>query len=165
MKDVWQTPPSVYEPLDDVVGIDLDPCAGPNTTVGETNWCVEDGDDGLVREWFGTVFVNPPFSAKDDWIDKCLTEIPNTDLIILLTPDSMDVQSWWHECIVPHADYVWFSDGRVNFIDPETGEKPDSGATFGTALSLFGGGTVPQELLVLLDTKGWLVHDVVVDSM
>jgi len=118
-KDNWQTPSWLYEPIDDICNIDLDPCAGSDTEIGDENWSIARGEDGLEREWFGTVFVNPPFSNKSEWVNKIEAELSNTDLILLVTPDSTDVQSWWHDGIVPNVSYVWFAEGRISYIDPD----------------------------------------------
>jgi phage N-6-adenine-methyltransferase len=159
-KNDWQTPEWLTDGLNDTLdGIDLDPCAGRYTDIGDTNWSIHYGEDGLDRAWRGydSVFVNPPFSEKQQWVDKVVGEMPNTDLIMLLTPDSTDVQSWWHNGIVPHVSYVWFSKGRISYVDPETGEQAGS-PTFGTSLSLFG--DAPSELLEWLAEYGWLVEAV-----
>ena len=45
--------------------IDLDPCAGIDTSIASVNWAIERGENGLDREWFGFVYCNPPFSKKE----------------------------------------------------------------------------------------------------
>jgi len=154
-KDRWQTPPEIVEILQRHLNIDCDPCAGPNTTIGQTNWSIVRGEDGLSRNWgqYDVLYVNPPFSEKNEWIEKAVSEMENIELIVLLTPDSTDVQSWWHGQIVPNADHIWFSNGRISYIDPDTGEEAGS-PTFGTALSFFG--DVPEGLLEELSEYGWL---------
>lgn len=152
-KDVWQTPPELTELLTD---ISLDPCAAPDTDIGDTNWTEQ--DDGLSREWFGHVFVNPPFSTKNEWIKKCVDEQENTDCIYLLTPDSTDVKKWWHRHIAPNADYIWFSEGRIKFIDPSSGDRGIGKPTFGTAISMFG--EPHDEILENFQQNGHLVKTV-----
>jgi phage N-6-adenine-methyltransferase len=155
-KDVWQTPDWLIDGIQQHVTIDLDPCAGANTHIGETNYRLEDGDDGLSQPWFGTVFCNPPFTQKTDWLDKAVTAIDNTELILFVTPDSTDVQSWWHGSIVPHARYVWFSKGRVSYVDPTSDGERES-PPFGTAISIFG--DPPNTLLHWFDENGWVVTE------
>lgn len=73
-KDHWQTPPELVADLRaGLGGIDLDPCAGKDTEIGATNYTIE--DDGLTQEWFGRVFINPPFSYKEEWLAKTVEEI------------------------------------------------------------------------------------------
>ena len=158
-KDVWCTPDwlvnGIGQPLG---GFDLDPCAGPNTTIADENFSIQRGEDGLDRDWFGDVWVNPPFTDKNSWIDKAVLEHrhnDDVDTVFVLTPDSTDVKSWFHGKIVPAADYVWFSNGRVKFIDPETGESAGS-PSFGTAVSVFG--EIPPELRNWFHSKGWLAE-------
>jgi len=66
-KDYLQTPSWVYEPLG---GIDLDPCAAPDTKIGMVNYAIERGEDGLRLGWSGFVYCNPPFSRKGEWAAK-----------------------------------------------------------------------------------------------
>lgn len=157
-KDTWQTPPKLIDIIESHVNIDLDPCAGKDTMIGDEN--IRLPRNGKAYEWSGTVFVNPPFSNKSDWLQKAVEEYQsgNTDLIIFLTPDSTDVKSWYHKYIVEHAEYTWFSYGRIDYIDPTKDEEENektSGATFGTALSFFG--DVPESLLKELNENGDLV--------
>jgi len=143
LKDVWQTPDEIVSL---VSPIDVDPCAGAGTSIGrDDNFTID--DDGLSQSWHGRVFVNPPFSDKESWLEKVIDERDNTDCIFVVTPDSTDTKSWWHKYIAAEADYIWFSEGRVSYVVPEShadefdsydgGERAGS-PTFGTAISVFG---------------------------
>jgi len=160
-KDVWETPVWLYGGIGERVGgFDLDPCAGPETEIAATNWSIQRGQDGLDREWFGDVWVNPPFSEKGRWLDKAVAEYEagRADRVFVVTPDSTDVKSWFHGTIVPHATYVWFSEGRISYVDPETGE-PSGHPSFGTAVSVFADG-LPAECRRWFDDHGWLVSGI-----
>lgn len=155
-KDTWQTPPEILDVLTDYLTFDVDPCAGEGTDIAKDN--VRLPRNGLAVQWNGVIFLNPPFSEKVKWLKKAVEEYQkgNADLIVVLTPDSTDVKSWWHGLIVPNATYTWFSHGRVDYIDPDTDDdESTSGATFGTALSFFG--DVPEDLLKELDERGDLM--------
>jgi len=133
LKDVWRTPPEIVEMLQP---IDVDPCAGEDTDIGrDANY--DKSDDGLSKQWHGRVFINPPFSEKAQWLSESISQQANTECIFVLTPDSTDTKSWWHNYIAEEADYVWFSRGRIAYINPKTGEK-EKNPTFGTAISIFG---------------------------
>lgn len=156
LKDVWQTP----EWVTDMLGlITLDPCAGPDTDHATFNWAIERGENGLERDWFGRVFVNPPFSEKEDWLEQAVLQHTHDDVecVFVLTPDSTDTKSWWHAYIANHADFVWFSEGRISYIDPDTGE-PAGSPTFGTAISIFG--HPGESTLRMMDDNGWLTRTV-----
>ena len=158
-KDTWETPDWLTDGIAEAIGgFDLDPCAGPQTRIADHNWSIQRGEDGLKREWFGDVWVNPPFSDKEAWLREAVdqTSFPDegADRVFVLTPDSTDVKSWFHSyCTM--ADYVWFSKGRVKFIDPETGEGAGQ-PSFGTAISVFG--DIEPPLREWFHAKGWLVE-------
>jgi len=126
------------------------------------------GIDSLEREWNtgGLAFVNPPFSMKTEFIEKTLTETNkgNIDGAIVLTPDATDVQSWWHDKLAPAVPVVWFSRGRINFIEPDTGNEATN-PTFGTALHFVGPMKLwPDALFDELDERGdvlirWREHE------
>jgi len=177
-KDTWQTPDEITDALQRHVDIALDPCAGLHTFIGQENWTVEGSDthrkegrvlrtgiDSLERSWETSAlsrrdrrlaFVNPPFSMKTEFIEKTLTERDkgNIDGAIVLTPDATDVQSWWHDKLAPAVPVVWFSRGRINFIEPDTGNEATN-PTFGTALHFVGPMKLwPDALFDELDERG-----------
>lgn len=158
-KDTWETPPELLDKIKSGLGIiHGDPCASPNTDIGSVyNFRLEDGQDGLEKAWNAPYwFVNPPFSQKKKWLDKGIREIEkgNAETIVVLTPDSTDTISWWHEYIAEKANVVCFLEGRLSYIDPETGEKAKQ-PTFGTAITVFG--NCRDELLDELDDLGHVV--------
>ena len=67
--DELYTPPWVFETL--AIDFDLDVCS---PVLGlpylpAKKW-FHAGDDGLVQEWQGRVWCNPPYSSPKLWIDK-----------------------------------------------------------------------------------------------
>jgi len=156
-KDVWQTPSWVYEGIAaHTDGIELDPCAGATTEIGDVNLRLEDGDDGLSATWaYDTVFVNPPFSEKTEWLQKVVSERDNYTRCFVVTPASTGVQSWWHGYIAEHADAVWFPNGRLSYYDPiaeeETGSPP-----FPSAVSVYG--DISASLTGWFNEHGWVVE-------
>jgi len=152
LKDVWQTPDEIIEMLQP---IDVDPCAGRDTIIGQDANYTK-ADDGLTKKWHGRVFVNPPFSDKKSWLQKSISEKDRTEVIFVLTPDGTDTKSWWHEYIAEHANYIWFSRGRISFREAD-GTVLNS-PTFGTAISVFGETT--DEMLKWFDENGHLVRTI-----
>jgi hypothetical protein len=68
---------------------------------------------------------------------KAREEIENCNTIYIVTPDSTDVKSWWHGQLVEFCEWVWFSNGRINYIDPDDGEQK-TGVSFGTSINIAG---------------------------
>lgn len=67
--DILRTPQYIIDALGP---FDLDPCAAEFTNIGRVNWWDGRGECGLERDWFGLVYVNPPFSKKQIWIEKMI---------------------------------------------------------------------------------------------
>jgi DNA N-6-adenine-methyltransferase (Dam). len=124
-KDVWQTPEELWAPIDTRDEITLDPCAGPETMIGQANYRVEKGHNGLTKNWAGVIWLNPPFSNKEAWLAKAQKEYEHDKIrrAYIVTPDSTDVKSWWHEQLAEFCDWVWFPKGRIDYVNPETGEQ------------------------------------------
>lgn len=62
----WLTPPELVKKLGQ---FDLDPCTPiePPFVHAKTNYSII--DDGLTKEWFGRVYMNPPYGGewKNGW--------------------------------------------------------------------------------------------------
>ena len=70
--DELYTPKWIFDSL--AVTFDLDVCApieGPLNTPAKA-WYSE-LDDGLSKDWFGRVWMNPPYSKPSPWIKKWLS--------------------------------------------------------------------------------------------
>lgn len=157
-KDDWRTPLELVNDLAKATdGIDTDPCAHPKSSIGDVNnYRLEDGQNGLELPWMGTVFVNPPFGHKAKWLNRTIGAVENGNArtVIVLTPDSTDTKSWWHEYIAPHSNLVCFLEGRLSYLDSD-GVKQGS-PTFGTAISVFG--YYPPMLIETLQEWGHVVR-------
>jgi len=102
---------------------DLDPCAAEPRPwdCAAVNWTVE----GLIRVWFGLVWLNPPFDryVVGDWITK-LAEHGNG--ICLLHART---EAGWFEPIWERAAAILFMADRIHFHRPDGSRQPaNSGA-------------------------------------
>ena len=160
-KDDWVTPDWLIDAIDRHVGIDLDPFAGPTTSHGRVNYGPHNGKNGLVESWDvrrdpyekTAAFVNGPYSRpmKRRAFQKGISEYlaGHVDCVMFLYPDSTDVKDWWQGYVRAYCPLTWFPAGRVNFIDPETGEQV-RGAPCNSALSIVG--DVPDAFVE------WMLH-------
>lgn len=92
-------------------------------------------EDSLNKVWKGFVWLNPPWSGRNNkslWLDK-MNDHGNG---IVLTPDRSSAP-WWQRA-AKQCDFVFFVDGKIKFIKPDgsTGDQPGTGTT------LFGWGTL-----------------------
>lgn len=106
----YLTPPEILKPLG---SFDLDPCASiirPWSTA-KTHYTIE--DDGLSKNWFGRVWMNPPYGPKTPiWLKKLAAHGNGIALIYARTETQM-----FFNCIWDGADGILFIKGRLTFYD------------------------------------------------
>lgn len=121
--DRLQTPEWVWRELGE---IDLDPCAGIDTSIGSVNWALERNEDGLEREWFGFVYCNPPFSQKEAWAKRMIDHGNG----ILILPERGSAP--WFGPLAQAAGSYWVMGKKINFVGGPSSNN------LGSALFLFG---------------------------
>lgn len=124
----------------------LDPCAGPATSICQENWSIHRHEDGLQRDWTGTWFCNPPFSQKDAWIRKCLKERYHGGILLLPERGSAP----WFGPLAARADYLWVMGKKINFIGGPSSNN------LGTVLFCFG--DEAADAIVHSDLPGLMVR-------
>lgn len=110
--DEWYTPRWI---IDTLGPFDLDPCA-PTVNVRPFEiapTCYTKDDDGLTHEWFGTVFMNPPYSRAllSSFCEK-MAEHGNGIALLINRQDNL----LWQEVIFPTATSMIFMRNRVKFL-------------------------------------------------
>jgi ParB family transcriptional regulator, chromosome partitioning protein len=135
----WYTPQKYIDAAAKVMGgIDLDPASSEaaNETVGAKKIFTID-DDGLTKEWAGSVWMNPPYSqpAIKHFMAKIVDEFQSGRVTeaITLTHNYTDT-SWFH-LAAKFASAICFTRGRIGFLSP-SGEK--AAPTQGQAFMYFG---------------------------
>jgi len=109
-KDEWYTPPEIFEALG--TEFDLDPCH-PATEIfvpARTKY----HERGLEREWYGSVWMNPPFGGRNGyfpWIKKFIDHGNGIGLITALTSSE-----GFHKYI-PQMDAICFPKGKTRFYE------------------------------------------------
>ena len=114
----WFTPPEIVRAL----GLfDVDVCTSiiRPFEFAPVNYTIE--DDGLIQEWKGRVWCNPPYGNKTfDWMDKLAKHGNGIALIFARTETK-----GFHKSIWQKADAVFFFKGRLRFYK-QSGVKADS---------------------------------------
>lgn len=76
----WYTPPKIIEAVRELFGgtIDLDPCSNAKGAAANVPARVHytQEDNGLFQPWFGNVYMNPPYGAREivPWIERVRME-------------------------------------------------------------------------------------------
>jgi hypothetical protein len=108
------TPARYVEAVRKALGaIDLDPATNPQAQrVVQAKQCFTEKDDGLVQEWHGRVFLNPPYHRElaPAFIDKLVEEIDagHVKQAILLTNNSTDTD-WFDVALCKAAASIFSS--------------------------------------------------------
>jgi phage N-6-adenine-methyltransferase len=111
--DEWRTPPEVFTPLAAEFGpFDLDPCCRTESALAPKFYTPT--ENGLLREWNGRVWLNPPYSNPAPWLRRAIDAAQHGALIVALLPAST-CTAWFHDLVLPLAE-VRFLRGRVRFI-------------------------------------------------
>ena len=119
--DVWLTPQWIILALGP---FDLDPCAAPSPRPWETaSKQIELPEDGLEEPWRGRVWLNPPYSDAEPWLERMATHRNGIALIFARVETKA-----WQRWIWPIADAVMFPAGRIAFCFPGGRKKAGAGA-------------------------------------
>jgi phage N-6-adenine-methyltransferase len=119
--NAWLTPPAFIEEIVRAFGgaIDLDPCTEPSNPAGARQFYTV-ADNGLMRLWRGRVFVNPPYSPLEPWVDKAIWSAAAGARIYMLLPVRTDAA--YHQRLLAATTDVLFLRGRLKFARADGGE-------------------------------------------
>jgi hypothetical protein len=104
----WLTPPELVIQLGK---FDLDPCSPINAPFlhAKNNFTIS--DDGLSKDWFGRVYLNPPYGrGMDLWLEKLKFHGNGIALIFARTETKCFFEHIWND-----ADAILFVKGRIRF--------------------------------------------------
>ena len=115
--DMWATPQSFFDELNNEFHFTLDPCATKANAKCNKFYTID--EDGLQQNWKGeVVFCNPPYGKMiSSWVRKCSQESkkPNTTVVALL-PARTDTR-YFHDYIYGKVKEIRFIKGRLKFGD------------------------------------------------
>lgn len=122
--DEWYTPKSI---LNSLGAFDLDPCAPVNPLWSTAKTMYNKNDDGLSKEWFGRVWLNPPYSRP--LIELFVEKMANHNNGIALLYNRCD-SKMFQDVIFEQASSILFMRHRIKFYKPDgtVGGSPGCGS-------------------------------------
>lgn len=127
--DLWSTPQEFFNEWNEKYKFTLDVCSD-----GINNKCKDyftKEHDGLVQEWKGSCWMNPPYGREIiKWMKKAYESSLEGATVVCLVPARTDTK-WWHEYAMKGE--VTFIRGRLKF-----GESKNP-APFPSAVVVFKG--------------------------
>jgi len=146
--DTVGTHPDLWRPIArHIGGFDLDPAAGCEPSpIADDRYTKE--DDGLTSPWYGTVWLNPPFSNKGLWYKRLVDHYNNGDVKRAVALGPGDISTDWFHNWFTTSDKIAFLDGRDWYL--AEGNSP----TFSTQVGLW---NPTPELVEWLHTQGTIV--------
>lgn len=119
----WFTPPEIIDPIVQALGswFALDPASPP----GGLPWLpavvhFDREADGLVQEWFGFVWLNPPFGRE---VGRWMRKMADHGDGIALVAARINTR-WWHDTVAAHATGTCELRKRPYFINEKHERAP-----------------------------------------
>jgi len=127
----FYTGPKYIEPMHELYGgpPDLDPasCREANDVIKARRFFSE-RENGLLQEWHGSIWLNPPFGLWNGWAAKALGEWHSgrvTQMCLLLSARSSTDKAV--HPLIREADAIMVTNGRIPFWGPKATSSPDDG--------------------------------------
>lgn len=106
----WETPPEIFDPLNQEFGFTLDVCATDDNKKVASFFDKE--NDGLSKDWNGVCWMNPPFGTQGKWVKKAYESALGGATVVCLLPSRTNT-NWWHDYCMKGE--IRFIRGRPKF--------------------------------------------------
>ena len=113
----WETPPALFQSLDDEFHFTIDAAANGGNTKCPTYYgpVSDEGEDGLSAAWSGIVWCNPPYGTDiSSWIKKGRDSALAGATVVMLVYARTDTR-WFHDYVYGQAE-IRFLRGRIRFV-------------------------------------------------
>jgi hypothetical protein len=129
-KDEWLTPPKIVKSLGE---FDLDPCSPINRPWDTAKNHFSILDNGLIKEWFGRIWLNPPYGGQlIHWLNKLSLHGDGLALTFARTDTNA-----FHHYVFNAADSIFFFKQRLKFCNVDG--KPSYSGIAPSVLIAYGG--------------------------
>jgi hypothetical protein len=134
----WYTPKWIFEKCGD---FKLDPCGDLRWPIAELTYT----EKGLENDWYGRVWLNPPYGRSVGKWTKKLIKHGNGLCLVFARTDTK-----WFQEIAKEASWILFIKNRVRFVDASTLEESSNNPGAPSCLIAIGNQPVPKIAGVLV---------------
>ena len=115
-------------------GFDLDVAASAFNALADRYY--DEEIDGLAQPWNAeSVWCNPPYGNILPWVIRAIEEVENDNAGVVVMCLPARTSTPWFQIGLAHGE-AYFIEGRVSFIDPQTGQ-PKKGNFEHTVILVF----------------------------
>lgn len=109
--DNWATPQDFFDKYNSVYNFQTDVCADEINAKCKNYFTKE--QDGLLQEWQGICWMNPPYGREiGKWMKKAYESSLQGTTVVCLVPSRTDTK-WWHDYAMKGE--IEFIKGRLKF--------------------------------------------------
>lgn len=109
----WETPKLFYDTLNTEFNFTCDVCANPYNTKHENYYSLE--DNGLLQEWTGVCWMNPPYDRSIGlWMEKAWESSQQGATVVCLIQGRSSDTIWWHDYVMKSSEIRYIKD-RIHF--------------------------------------------------
>lgn len=108
----WLTPAWIVQALGE---FDLDPAGAPGHMLAKSTYMPEAGINGLTKQWYGRVWLNPPYGKELEPFMQRMAEHGNGIALVFARTET----SWFRTTVWGAATALLFLHGRLTFLDAE----------------------------------------------
>jgi DNA N-6-adenine-methyltransferase (Dam) len=110
----WLTPPFVLQALDHLNSFDLDPASPAERPWDTAKAHYTKYENGLIRPWYGNVWLNPPYSSKIKVWMKLMAQHNSGIALTFARTETLFFQRY----VFDVATSILWLDGRLHFCEP-----------------------------------------------
>ena len=111
--DDYYTPKWIFDTLG--LHFDVDVASPPHPTNVPCDRYFTQADDGLAQDWHGRVWMNPPFSHCERWVNRWIAHQNGVALLPLVKNTKWGTALWNSNASVhfPEFELVFYKDGKT----------------------------------------------------
>ncbi|MEQ5201573.1 phage N-6-adenine-methyltransferase [Providencia rettgeri] len=150
LRDRWQTPLPLFTALDAEFGFYLDAAADKNNHL--CSHYLTEKDDSLNCDWesYGVIWVNPPYSEIQPWINKSDEQCKKQLQPVVMLIQSDTSVGWFNSALETVDEVRLITGGRISFINAGT-NKPVNGNNKGSMLLIWRPYIKPRKIISTVD--------------